>query len=491
MDDKLTSKLRENRRRVEENYMKNRFCRPDIFKHKADGTAVDEDTSKPGNKRKAPSPAPFLKYYFLFEFASGYALFEVHGMHKFHDEWFKVYDKFTEFRVAEKYINSNPFILIAFYRFSSPADALIQMKAICNSTVTKELKGFIVNSLSELISGYRLAISNALLAHNIYKATGKLIICGQVIQHVMRGLRVKFDKFIVGLELGDLKMARLNLARSYRGHNCGRKESSTVQRIFHNVVIDNVIIVPHKFEGLFIAKGLGKKNFICTKNLVPGKVLCDDQLISVQNENDKTEVEYRVWNPRVSKLAAAVLGGLTNIWIKPGSRLLYLGDVCGSTVLQLSDLVGSDGLVYVIGLSDVVANTVEERLNVITLPGNYSFYKDDTTFRMADNSMCLGQDYHMVIGMVDVILGDIIYRNNYWQMSYIASYALHHLKTGGHYLISSRAKNINLSSQVKDPFADDEWLAFGRKMEFKTNELVMLESLGRGHVMTVGGYRMA
>ena len=75
-----------------------------------------------------------------------------------------------------------------------------------------------------------------------------------------------------------------------------------------------------------------------------------------------------------------------------------------------------DGLVYVIGLSDVVANTVEERLNVITLPGNYSFHKDDTTFRMADNSMCLGQDYHMVIGMVDVILGDIIYRNNHWQV---------------------------------------------------------------------------
>ena len=72
------------------------------------------------------------QYYFLFEFASGYALFEVHGMHKFHDEWLKVYDHFTEFEVAEKYINSNPFILIAFYPFSSPADALIQMKAICN-----------------------------------------------------------------------------------------------------------------------------------------------------------------------------------------------------------------------------------------------------------------------------------------------------------------------------------------------------------------------
>ncbi|KAL6508759.1 fibrillarin [Orobanche hederae] len=39
-------------------------------------------------------------------------------------------------------------------------------------------------------------------------------------------------------------------------------------------------------------------------------------------------------------LGAAILGGLANIWIKPSSRVLYLGDVCGITVLQLSDLVG-------------------------------------------------------------------------------------------------------------------------------------------------------
>ncbi len=33
-----------------------------------------------------------------------------------------------------------------------------------------------------------------------------------------------------------------------------------------------------------------------------------------QNE-DGTKVEYRVWNPFRSKLAAAVLGGVDNIWI--------------------------------------------------------------------------------------------------------------------------------------------------------------------------------
>jgi rRNA 2'-O-methyltransferase fibrillarin len=35
---------------------------------------------------------------------------------------------------------------------------------------------------------------------------------------------------------------------------------------------------------------------------------------SSQNE-DGTKVEYRLWNPFRSKLAAAVLGGVDNIWI--------------------------------------------------------------------------------------------------------------------------------------------------------------------------------
>ena len=77
-----------------------------------------------------------------------------------------------------------------------------------------------------------------------------------------------------------MKMARLNLACSYRRQSCAHKESSMVQRIFYTV--DKVVVEPHKIEGLFITKGLGKKNFICTKNLVPGKLLYDDQLISIQ-----------------------------------------------------------------------------------------------------------------------------------------------------------------------------------------------------------------
>ena len=43
----------------------------------------------------------------------------------------------------------------------------------------------------------------------------------------------------------------------------------------------------------------------------------------VQNE-DGTKVEYRIWNPFRSKLAAAVLGGVDNIWIVSDFVLLSI-----------------------------------------------------------------------------------------------------------------------------------------------------------------------
>ncbi|GAB2238001.1 hypothetical protein Droror1_Dr00015903 [Drosera rotundifolia] len=50
------------------------------------------------------------------------------------------------------------------------------------------------------------------------------------------------------------------------------------------------------------------------KNLVPGEAVYNEKRISVQNE-DGTKVEYRIWNPFRSKLAAAVLGGVDHICI--------------------------------------------------------------------------------------------------------------------------------------------------------------------------------
>lgn len=57
-----------------------------------------------------------------------------------------------------------------------------------------------------------------------------------------------------------------------------------------------------------------------------------------QTEGEK--IEYRVWNPFRSKLAAAILGGIDEIHMPPGSKVLYLGAASGTTVSHVSDVVG-------------------------------------------------------------------------------------------------------------------------------------------------------
>lgn len=52
------------------------------------------------------------------------------------------------------------------------------------------------------------------------------------------------------------------------------------------------------------------------------------------------KIEYRVWNPFRSKLGAAILGGVDQIHIKPGAKVLYLGAASGTTVSHVSDIVG-------------------------------------------------------------------------------------------------------------------------------------------------------
>jgi len=47
-----------------------------------------------------------------------------------------------------------------------------------------------------------------------------------------------------------------------------------------------------------------------------------------------------VWNPFRSKLAAAVMGGVEEIHIKPGAKVLYLGAASGTSVSHVSDIVG-------------------------------------------------------------------------------------------------------------------------------------------------------
>ena len=60
----------------------------------------------------------------------------------------------------------------------------------------------------------------------------------------------------------------------------------------------------------------------------------------MEDSTSGAKTEYRVWNPFRSKLAAAILGGVDKIHMKPGAKVLYLGAASGTTVSHVSDIVG-------------------------------------------------------------------------------------------------------------------------------------------------------
>ena len=82
-----------------------------------------------------------------------------------------------------------------------------------------------------------------------------------------------------------------------------------------------VIIEPHRHAGVFISRG--KEDALLTRNMVLGESVYGEKRISVEDETTTTgaKLEYRVWNPFRSKLAAAILGGVDKIHMPPGSKV--------------------------------------------------------------------------------------------------------------------------------------------------------------------------
>ncbi|KAJ6867880.1 rRNA 2'-O-methyltransferase fibrillarin 1-like [Populus alba x Populus x berolinensis] len=231
-----------------------------------------------------------------------------------------------------------------------------------------------------------------------------------------------------------------------------------------------VVVEPHRHEGVFIAKG--KEDALVTKNMVPGETVYNEKKVSVQNE-DGTKVEYRVWNPFRSKLAAAILGGVDDVWIKPGAKVLYLGAASGTTVSHVSDIVGPTGVVYAVEFShrsgrDLV-NMAKKRTNVIPII-------EDARHPAK---------YRMLVGMVDVIFSDVAQPD---QARILALNASYFLKTGGHFVISIKANCIDSTVPAEAVFESEV-----KKMvqeQLKPSEQVTLEPFERDHACVVGGYRM-
>ncbi len=128
---------------------------------------------------------------------------------------------------------------------------------------------------------------------------------------------------------------------------------------------------------------------------MPGESVYNEKRIQVKDRNTEDKIEYRVWNPYRSKIAAAVIGGVSDIYIKPGSKVLYLGAASGTTVSHVSDIIGPSGIVYAVEFSarsgrDLV-NMSKKRTNVVPIVGDAR----------------KPWEYRILVGMVDVVFADV------------------------------------------------------------------------------------
>jgi rRNA 2'-O-methyltransferase fibrillarin len=179
---------------------------------------------------------------------------------------------------------------------------------------------------------------------------------------------------------------------------------------------------PHRHAGVFIARG-GKEDILATLNITPGESVYGEKRISVENATKSedgssvsTKVEYRAWNPFRSKLAAGILGGLDSIFMRPGSKVLYLGAASGTSVSHVADIVGPTGAVYAVEFSH---RSGRDLINMATRRTNVIPIVEDARHPMK---------YRMLMPMVDCIFADVAQPD---QARIVALNAKMYLKQGG------------------------------------------------------------
>lgn len=204
-----------------------------------------------------------------------------------------------------------------------------------------------------------------------------------------------------------------------------------------------------------------------------------------------TSVEYRVWNPFRSKIAAGIIGGMVssslvgngrdansspqeNIYMFPGAKVLYLGAASGTSVSHVADLVGKEGTVYAVEFShrsgrDLV-NMATHRTNVIPIV-------EDARHPMK---------YRMLVSMVDCIFADVAQPD---QARIVGLNAHQFLKVGGGVVVSIKANCIDSTAAPEVVFAREvEKL---RSERIKPKEQLTLEPFERDHAMVAGIYERA
>ena len=206
---------------------------------------------------------------------------------------------------------------------------------------------------------------------------------------------------------------------------------------------------------------------LATRNLTPGRTVYGERLVTFKG------IEYRIWDPYRSKLAAAILRGLKAVPIKPGNKVLYLGAASGTTASHVSDIVGENGHVYCVEFS---ARAIRELVN------NVCAYRSNMSPILEDAR--LPERYSMLVEKVDNIYCDIAQPE---QAKILADNADLYLKRGGEIMLAIKAQSIDVTKEPSEVYKRE--IETLKTRNFKIKEVIHLEPYDKAHAMIVAEFK--
>jgi len=214
--------------------------------------------------------------------------------------------------------------------------------------------------------------------------------------------------------------------------------------------------ITQKFNGVYEIDG-----HVATENLNQGIKVYGERLVEIEGK------EYRIWDPRRSKLAAAILNGLETFPFEEDSKVLYLGASAGTTPSHISDIC-NNGLIYGVEFSPKMmrklADLSRERKNIIPI-------LDDAT---------KPKNYMNLLQKVDVIYSDVAQPN---QSELFMDNMRLFLKEDGYGILMLKARSIDVTKAPNKIFKEEESKL--KTHGFKVIEKVKLEPYEKDHIAFV------
>lgn len=211
-----------------------------------------------------------------------------------------------------------------------------------------------------------------------------------------------------------------------------------------------------RFTGIYIIE-----DHIATENLNPGQKVYGEKLVEVEDK------EYRLWEPRRSKLGAALMNGMNTSLFNENSNVLYLGASSGTTPSHISDIV-TDGCIWCVEFSPRMMRKLVELSK--TRPNMMPLLEDATKPR----------NYLPLLQKVDILYSDVAQpRQSELFMDNMRLY----LKKEGKGIIMIKARSIDVTKNPKKIFKEEESKL--KSGGFRVIEKIKLDPYEKDHLALV------